>query len=404
MTTPRQHLEQAAVCGLLQAVGDHLGHRLSPEWEQAAHAVKRHRFLPERLWLDSGDGGYTPCELQQDPDRWFAAAYADDAVVTQVNDGQDAEEGDVWPSSSASAPSMVFRMLEHLDLGEGMRVLEIGTGTGWNCALLAHRLGGGNVVSVEVDAQVAADARTHLNASGLAPTVVHADGSDGWPNAQPYDRIVSTCSVRGIPSAWITQTRPGGRIVTAWDNPWITFGLLTLDVADGAAAGRFDPHGAFMLLRGQRGDLRIHRDVVRDHHQPAQSRTTLDPDLVTGPDTGAQFAVGAVLRDVWHAWETDPGVDGVKARLWVSNTDATSWSAVDWDGTEDAESYTVWQYGPRRLWEEVERAFAWWTRAGSPPPGRFGLTVEADGPHHLWLDTPDNLVDAGAPTGAEAGQ
>jgi protein-L-isoaspartate O-methyltransferase len=392
VTTRHQSLEQAAIRGLLQAVGHHLGHPLSPEWVQAAHAVKRHRFLPERLWLNSGDGSYAPCELQQDSRRWFAAAYADNAVVTQVNDGAEPEEDDVWPSSSASAPSMVFRMLEYLDLADGMQVLEIGTGTGWNCALMAHRLGGGNVVSIEVDAQVAADARANLNACGLAPTVVHADGSEGWPPAEPYDRIISTCSVRSIPPAWITQSRPGGRIVTAWDNPWITFGLLTLDVVNGAASGRFHPHGAFMLIRGQRTDLRVYRDVVRDHHQPAESCTTLDPDLVAGPDVSAQFAIGVVLGDVWHAWENDPDVEGVKARLWISNTEATSWSAIDWDGTEEAGRYTVWQYGPRRLWEEVERAFSWWTEAGSPLPERFGITVDPHGHHRYWLDSPDQFL------------
>ena len=396
MTPRHESLVRVAVSDLLQAVNNHLGHPLSQEWEQAARTVMRHHYLPERLWLNTDDGSYAPCDLQQDPERWFAAAYADDAVVTQVNDGAEPEEDDAWPSSSASAPSMVFRMLEHLDMAEGMRVLEIGTGTGWNCALLTHRLGGDNVVSVEVDAQVVADARTNLNACGLAPTVVHGDGSDGWPSGKPYDGVISTCSVRHIPSAWINQTRSGGRIVTAWDNPWITLGLLTLDVLEGSASGRFHPYGAFMLMRGQRTDLRIYRDVVRDHHQPTESRTTLDPDLVAGPDVGAQFAIGAVLRDVWHAWEDVPGVEDVKARLWIANTEATSWAAIDSDGTEGAESYTVWQYGPRRLWEEIQRAFAWWTEVGSPTPERFGLTVEADGAHHFWLDDPANALPGAA--------
>jgi protein-L-isoaspartate O-methyltransferase len=128
VTDQRQGAEQAAISGLLRAVDDHLGHPLATEWGRAAYAVERHRFLPERLWLDSDDGSYTPCEFQQDPERWFAAAYADDPVVTQVNDGAEPDGGDAWPSSSASAPSMVFRMLEYLDLADGMKTLEIGTG------------------------------------------------------------------------------------------------------------------------------------------------------------------------------------------------------------------------------------------------------------------------------------
>ncbi|WP_141726977.1 methyltransferase domain-containing protein, partial [Streptomyces niveus] len=71
-------------------------------------------------------------------------------------------EPGVVATSSASMPSVVAAMLRDLDVSDGMRVLEIGTGTGWNAALLAHRLGSGNVVSVEIDAEVVARARAAL--------------------------------------------------------------------------------------------------------------------------------------------------------------------------------------------------------------------------------------------------
>lgn len=107
---------------------------------------------------------------------------------------------------------------------------------------------------------------------------VHADGSRGWPPNAPYDRIISTCSVNRIPEAWLTQIRPGGVILTPWDNPWLCYGLLRLTKEDdGTASGRFSPHSAFMLMRGQRNDLKIFRDVVRDGHQPGPTTTTLSP-------------------------------------------------------------------------------------------------------------------------------
>ncbi|MFD8087031.1 methyltransferase domain-containing protein [Kitasatospora sp. NPDC059722] len=370
--------EQAVVRGLLRGVEDELGGAVPPEWREAIKAVPRHRFLPERIWLEDGEGGYAACELRQDPDRWFTAAYSDVPVVTQVNDGAEPDDpDDVWPSSSASAPSIVVRMLRDLEVRPEMSVLEVGTGTGWNAALLAHRLGTGRVSSVEVDHEVARHACASLNAAGLAVDVLCGDGARGWRLRQPFDRVISTCSVRRVPTAWIEQTAPGGIILTPWDNPMLCWGLLKLTVANGRACGRFSPHSAFMLMRGQRRDLRIFRDVVRDDHVPDESRTSLEPDRVAGDDWEARFALGLKLGDVWTAWD--------HTRLWVATTDALSWAAVD--------PFEVWQYGPRRLWHEVEAAYRWWEQHGQPGPDRFGLTVT--GPDQwVWLDRPTNPVRA----------
>ncbi|MFF4173030.1 hypothetical protein [Streptomyces sp. NPDC001744] len=182
--------------------------------------------------------------------------------------------------------------------------------------------------------------------------------------------------------------RPGrarGVVLTPWESPWIGYGLLHLTVdGAGAASGKFSPHSAFMLMRNQRTDLRIFRDVVRDDHQPDESVTSLPPWRVTGDDLAAQFALGLQLRDVWWTWHDDPDVDGVASRLWLATTDATSWAAVDWDGKSD-DRWTVWQHGPRCLWNEAEAAYAWWTHAGRPGPDRFGLTV-TDAGETRWLD------------------
>ncbi|MEV7024309.1 methyltransferase domain-containing protein [Kitasatospora sp. NPDC093558] len=362
--------------GLLRSIADALGGAVPPEWREAIRTVPRHRFLPERIWLEDGEGGYAACELRQDPDRWFTAAYSDVPVVTQVNDGEEPDDpDDLWPSSSASAPSIVVRMLRDLDVRPGMNVLEIGTGTGWNAALLAHRLGAGQVASVEVDQEVARQACASLNAAGLSVDVLCGDGARGWRLRQPFDRIVSTCSVRRVPTAWVEQTSPGGLILTPWDNPMLCWGLLKLTVGDGQACGRFSPHSAFMLMRGQRRDLRIFRDVVRDDHVPDESRASLAPNCMD--DWEARFALGLKLGDVWTAWD--------HTRLWVATTDALSWAAVD--------PYEVWQYGPRRLWDEVEAAYRWWEQHGRPGPERFGLTV--NGPDQwVWLDRPTDLIRA----------
>ncbi|MFF1907869.1 methyltransferase domain-containing protein [Kitasatospora sp. NPDC058218] len=386
-----QQQEQAAVRGLLLAVRDELGHAVAGEWQAAALAAPRHRFLPELIWLRDDQGRYMACDRLASPEVWFTAAYADDAVVTQVNDGEaPAEDDEPWPSSSASAPSVVFRMLEALDLSAGMKVLEIGTGTGLTAAYLAHRLGDSNVVTVEVDEALAERARATLKANSLSPSVICADGQDGWKQQAPYDRVSATCSVTRVPIAWIEQTKPGGVILTPWDNPWICWGLLRLAVrGDGAAEGRFSPYSAFMTLRAQRQQLRIYRDVVRDEHRPDESSTGLDPRLVAGESWEADFAVGHRLGDVWYVWHDEPEMEGVQRRLWLATTDCTSWAAVDWDGDENANRYAVWQYGSRHLWDEAEAAYGWWGSHGRPGPERFGLTVNGE-EHRIWLDAPEN--------------
>ncbi|MEV7026184.1 methyltransferase domain-containing protein [Kitasatospora sp. NPDC093558] len=374
--------------GLLRFVADDLGREIPDEWFKALAAVPRHLFIPDRIWV--GDDN-EPLHRAEDPAGWLRAAYANAPVVTQVNDGADPGDGEVWPSSSASMPSVVVRMLEDLDVRSGMTVLEVGSGTGWNAGLLAHRLGDANVTTLEVDAQVTAAARTALGRAGLHPEVVCADGSAGWPAAQPFDRLISTCAVNRVPNAWFDQVRDGGVILAPWENPWIGWGTLRLTVHDGRAEGRFMPYGSFMLMRGQRSDLRIFRDVVRDEHVPDESATDLDPWAVAGQDAEAQFAIGSRLGDVWHARQHEPDVDGVAVRLWLATTDATSWAAVDWDGNEDARSFTVWQHGPRRLWDETEAAHHWWLDNGRPGPDRFAVTATKDG-QAVWLDEADNPV------------
>ncbi|MFD7579959.1 methyltransferase domain-containing protein [Kitasatospora sp. NPDC059817] len=390
MTSPQNDLEQAATKGLLRAVSRSLGHDVSDEWRRAAEATPRHRFLPDRIWLADGDG-YRLCDREREPDRWLAAAGSDVPVVTQVNDGAEPMDvADAWPSSSASEPSIVFQMLELLDIAPGMKVLEIGAGTGYNAALLSHRLGGANVTTIEIDAAVAHRARTNLDATGYAPTVVCGDGSLGWNAASPFDRIMATCSVKRVPGEWISQTRPGGQILTPWYDEWSCGGLLRLTVTDdGTATGRYTADSAFMLMRTQRRDLRLFRDVVMDEHVPDESTTTLDPWAVADSEFETQFALGHRLGDLWYAWHHDPALDDVETRLWVATTDGGSWAAVDWDGTENTERYTVWQHGPRRLWDEVEAAHRWWLDNDRPGPSRLGLTIGPGG-HQAWLDDPTN--------------
>ncbi|MGX1887169.1 protein-L-isoaspartate O-methyltransferase family protein [Streptomyces sp. NPDC055287] len=117
----------------------------------------------------------------------------------------------------------------------GHRVLELGTGLGWNAALLSARAGPGQVACVEADPGLAAAARERLKAVGAEVTVEVGDGAQGLPTHRPYERLIATYAVDQVPWPWVEQVRPGGRIVT----PWGRLGHVALTVApDGQSASR----------------------------------------------------------------------------------------------------------------------------------------------------------------------
>jgi len=111
-----------------------------------------------------------------------------------------------------SQPYMVACMTDLLDLGPDDRVLEIGTGCGYQAAVLAEVAG--RVYSVEAVKALADSARARLWRLGYGNVEVrHGDGCDGWAEEAPFDAIMVTAAARAIPDALVEQLKPGGRMV-----------------------------------------------------------------------------------------------------------------------------------------------------------------------------------------------
>jgi protein-L-isoaspartate(D-aspartate) O-methyltransferase len=109
-------------------------------------------------------------------------------------------------------PSLVTQMVEALELSSSDRVLEIGTGFGWQTALLAHLAG--EVWSVERWEDIARTARMHLECHGVDnATVVVGDGSAGLPEHAPYDAILVAAAFPQVPAPLVEQLGEGGRLV-----------------------------------------------------------------------------------------------------------------------------------------------------------------------------------------------
>ncbi|MFF1449462.1 methyltransferase domain-containing protein [Streptomyces sp. NPDC058274] len=212
-----------------------------PLWRSAFETVPRHLFVPyyyvgvmaghERRW------GEDP-----DPHRreaWLRGAYADVPLATRMRDGE--------LVSSSSQPSLMAKMLTELEVRDGDAVLEIGAGTGYNAALLGHRLGDDRVTTVDLDPEITESARRHLATAGHRPVVVTGDGARGVPERAPFDRIIATCTLTSIPRPWLAQCSPGARILAP-----LATGLIVLRVRDtGYAEGHFLHTPAFFVpLRG----------------------------------------------------------------------------------------------------------------------------------------------------------
>jgi protein-L-isoaspartate O-methyltransferase len=278
-------------------------------------------------------------------------------------------------------------MLSALQLKPHMSVLEIGTGTGWNAAILAARLGDEQVVSIEVDPQLAEDARIALAMADLKPLVVTGDGTEGYSLAAPYDRILATAATQQVPYAWVEQTKMGGLIVTPWGTAYHNGTLLKLHKTDDGATGHFGGNVGFMWLRGQRTPFGSVEDRVKDDHRYRTTTTTLYPYEPVS-DFDGSFAVGLLVPDCQTTVVQDDEDDPLIVYLMDEASD--SWATVTVDSESNGE-YLVHQHGPRRLWDMVENAYAWWVGQGKPEHSRFGLTVIRNR-QWVWLDKPTNEV------------
>lgn len=112
-----------------------------------------------------------------------------------------------------SAPSMIALMLEVSDLKNGIKTLEIGTGSGYNAALIAEICGEENVVTIERIPEVYQFGMENLKRARYNVKIVLGDGTKGFEEDAPYDRIIATAAAPEIPKSWKDQLKEGGMII-----------------------------------------------------------------------------------------------------------------------------------------------------------------------------------------------
>lgn len=347
-------------------------------WHAAVAATRRHVLVPRYFVQDRrGDWQHLSSDDRATREAWAAGVYSNTALVTALHRSE--------PVSSSSQPSLMVRMLESLALQDGDRVLEIGTGAGYNAALLAHRLTDKQVYSVDVDAELVEPTRERLGLLGLRPALDVRDGAQGWATHAPYDRIVATCSVRSVPWAWAEQLVHGGRALVDVKVGAGAGNLVLLHRKPDRLEGRFLPRWAgFMAMRGQQVTTPKSRGT---NHQEDPRSPWVENGLGAPLDPLVEFIAALVLpgHHLSHTLVLAPDRQACVADRY-SCLDG-SWVTVDRTG-EPGRPRVRWG-GPTPLSLVLRAAQRAWEQVGRPGWDRFGVTVTADR-QQVWLDGPDS--------------
>jgi protein-L-isoaspartate O-methyltransferase len=305
----------------------------SSRWQPLVAAVPRHEFVP-RWW--SGDG--STWTLQDGPAmpgrEWADAVYRDVSLVTQIgtlhaDHARMKDRPDGRPTSSSTMPGLVVSMYRHAMIGDGMDVLDVGTGSGYGAALLATRLGDARLTTIDIDPYLAKAAEERLARTGLHPLVTVADATGPLPGA--YARIVSMTSVAPIPASWLAALRPSGRLVTTLAGTGLI--VTASKTPDGGAAGRTEwERAGFMHARtGPDYPPDLLRAIPGALDGDAGDVTTgRYPVINTARAWELYSMLGVTVPGTEHHFESAP--DG-KRTAWLAHPDG-SWACATATGEE----------------------------------------------------------------------
>jgi len=310
------------------------------------------------VWTVHTPDGYTP-------DAWIDAIYRDTALVTLIDERN-------YPASSSSAPAAMAMMLEALVVRPGMRVLEIGTGTGYNAAVLAYLVGDPALVTtIDVEEFLARSAQQALEAVIGPVRVLVGDGYHGVPLHAPYDRIIVTASASTIPATWYEQLASDGCLVMILQGSLQKSGLLVIKKqTNGCASGRFDPR--YLCFMPMRSGPRASSSVRSLLQQPVVQRIVQENnEMATDLFGNADFH--------WFLQWAVPGMTMAKAKMKAKD----GISFIPFMTMVDAQKSTIVQLylrgsmwsgherGHGGLWETMRQVYQEWMSLGKPDQSAY---------------------------------
>jgi protein-L-isoaspartate(D-aspartate) O-methyltransferase len=178
---------------------------LAERTQQAYLETPRHKFVRRyRQWGVKEWSEVNESNLEEH----LATLYSDRALVLFGDDDNDVP-------STISQPSFVLRMLDMLQLKPDQKVFELGTGSGWNAALMGNLVApGGSVFSLELIPEVAQTASATMDVLGIKNVnVIEGDGGEGYAAGAPYDRAIFTAGAYDLPGPFFEQMKEGGLLL-----------------------------------------------------------------------------------------------------------------------------------------------------------------------------------------------
>jgi len=159
----------------------------------------------------------------------------------------------IMKDQTISQPGVVSRMTEWLDIKDGQKILEIGTGSAWQTAILSYLVGTGTVYSIERHSELVKFARENLEKFKLNNVhVILGDGSLGYPQKSPYDRIIITAACKEIPLPLLEQLDENGLLIAPVGDSSQSLVLLK-KTSEGIVEIKNQPNYIFVPLLGKFG-------------------------------------------------------------------------------------------------------------------------------------------------------
>lgn len=201
--------------------------------------VPRHLFI-EQYYDHKAPDGIVQVASPKPTEKQLETIYSDRGLMIR-------EE----PHSAASQPGLIFEMLADLELARGLKVLEVGTGSGWNAGLIASSVGDDRLVySIDLQTDLVEKARNHLCSAGFNRVNLRAgDGGFGW-HGETFDRIIVTVGAPDIPPTWGQSLTESGVLVMPLKTGGVGDPILRLQKHGNRLTGRFTRWAGFMNLQG----------------------------------------------------------------------------------------------------------------------------------------------------------
>jgi protein-L-isoaspartate(D-aspartate) O-methyltransferase len=282
---------------------------------------------------------------------------------------------------------MMATMLDALDVQPGMRVLEVGTGTGYNAALIASLVEDPRLVTtLDIDPDAVDQARQAITqVIGQGMTIVQGDGAKGYPANAPYDRIIVTASSPTVSHAWMEQLAPNGILVCVLQ-PGFTMlgGLLKAQKTEEILKGKILGPATFMVLRDT---IYTKRTIQIDSHASLYASFPFDPTLfppqLMRKNHDFAFFLYYELLDLY--------VFQKKEDLFFS----TETSPQGYVVFRQSPASQVELHGDRScacaLWNRLVRAYSLWLHCGRPTITQYHFEMDNDG-QSLSIPTPFGVV------------